>query len=1390
MILKRSEVFKRCLDWCARYFIEDKKLLKPAAWGLNNENFQNFSNGVCEKDQNRCQNKPQKCEERLKRGLKRLGIINIKNNEIVDIHYAVYFLILDYKRRIAYQYIPSIKNKILESRFTKESSRKVKLPFGEGVVGYFIEKWRKEIQKKEIQKEGKSLYSIHFDARQEFLIEDRLQLIDSIFCYPLYFEEDKEKHLFEDKEKHLFGVILFTSFFRGVFEKYSDNNIKEKINQAIDKINDVISFSIIPSLAQDLDALQIEIDNKNLAGTDEDSLKEYMEEIIPILMKSEVLDLCGITFESKGKLLACGFSSAVLAERIKRMKEEEKKEEKIKNFLKSLSFEELQFSINNETEYILSFYFDKNQNLELNSLSKLINEKIEKIKKGEYVKYEKINNEQASSDMKLYSSFDITHLVNKKIEEFLCDIINYIHPLPPFELKQYWEEFFPEDKEDIKELDKKNDKEITDFFKKSIKNKYKWGDFDFCKLNELSQQTILITLTKNKSKMRLKKRQFNGKKYEKLFEGLNAHYHENLASKIHQELLKAQKNEKCDQIGLLPAIFLNLEGYSYFWKDEEEFKELLEDINSIVFLFGKEENNKIKFEWVSSFDKVDEGSYNYILSLYFKEKIEEECLNSFSYEIKKEKLNSIKININNKSPIIIALYQLEKKESIICVGINYNRFVEKLKDNKITLKDLIGESTTRKIELKINNSESFGKLTFYSTYETNLKTKRFSDFLEYFKNSLESEYKLKMEEEKREKYAKGSAAMSILMESYGHNIGTHGLEGLKVYLKKQWEDIKKCLNLNEEDKEKFIESLLAALKSGNKSLEENIKNIIKTHINFSEYLWYLQGKSAFWSAIARGGALFGGKTITVLQLISNFAQNNLLCGSLGASEEFKGIEFYIKLNESGLVNLYTSTIESFNKKNDSLESKLEKISIYMPEGVVGQQAVYTIWENIIRNVKHCKKDNKDLIPFCIEIKDENKEYIEIACWLDLDSQRDEELGNKVNEMNEWMGILDKNQKPNMGGTSQNILCAGMVFGVDFIKTEKLQLQKEADKKVMRFELSDDNRIKFCFKIWKGKDVGKYEDIANKKIEEIGPLGRFRIIQLKDENEKNNLLKNPFFLRHVIYENTSDLKKLYQKWIEEWLKDELKNGIKIIIDRINGIDEKSHFNNFNLIDEKSHFNNFNFKLENKGSNQYKYCFFHREPSQGCQILQKLKIQIYYHGSDAIGKIINGIILKERPNDNIYQGLLELLEILETGIEIFDNRLDILAKKIENKTPKLKELKVWVFPEEEEKLKSLKNADKIHFGIFHLSFIELITGKKNDEAIKEFFNDYSYFKERYKIIIITTGRGRDWWNGLDEELKMKIKFIPIENLESCFDKTLAPKTPSIGVKYALVKTIFGS
>ena len=627
--------------------------------------------------------------------------------------------------------------------------------------------------------------------------------------------------------------------------------------------------------------------------------------------------------------------------------------------------------------------------------------------------------------------------------------------------------------------------------------------------------------------------------------------------------------------------------------------------------------------------------------------------------------------------------------------------------------------------------------------------------------------------EEIKEHATKSAAASILMESYAHNIGAHGLEGLKLYLTEQWEKLKKELPLDGQD----LECIINELKNGDIC---KLKDILNTHKNFGEYLWYLQGKSAFWSAVARGGLLFGGKVISLWQLIDEFAKNNLLCGSLGASEGFEGIKYNLKFNsDENLTELFDSTRSGINVKDNSrndLINRVKKIGIFLPEGIVGQQAVYTIWENIIRNVKHCEKQSDVLIPFCIEINEnKNEAYLEISCWLDLAAKNTGNLDEKIKKMNNWDGILDKNQKPNMGGTSQNILCAGMAFGLDFIETEAIQkTEKEEKKKVMRFEKFNDNKVKYYFKLWKGKETGSYSDIAGKDIKEVGPLGRFKLIKLKDKDEKTQLLNNPFFLRHLISTN-DDIVTLYETWIKEWFGLNA-NGEKIII-KIREI--SGYFRNLDRINELN------------GNEIISYYFYHGEGQGEDQgHIGKNTINIDYKNDDVIGKLINNIDKQcANENDKIY--ISELIEILYTGIEIFDRRLYKLANGV-TENPTLSDLKVKIFDEEEFVLNPLnQNNERYHFGIFHLSFLELITGQRNDEAIKEFFyNKYNNFEDRYNIIIITTGRGRNWWNGLDNKLRMKIKFIPIENLEYCFDKSLAPKTPSIGIKYALIKTIFGS
>ena len=399
-----------------------------------------------------------------------------------------------------------------------------------------------------------------------------------------------------------------------------------------------------------------------------------------------------------------------------------------------------------------------------------------------------------------------------------------------------------------------------------------------------------------------------------------------------------------------------------------------------------------------------------------------------------------------------------------------------------------------------------------------------------------------------------SAGATILIESYAHNIGAHGLEGLRLHLYDQWK--------------KYRKNYEPILSARNKLLDKGLdaSELIKTHSQFMEYIVYLQGKSAFWNAISRGGNLIGGEISNAWDLIDGFARNNLFCGSLGSSEKYSGINFFIKYNGQ-ITNIGESRIEDdfryrfeeedFNdpikgyqkrinvnsikaqniaSDTQKIKRKLQELEIFLPEGIVGRQAIYTIWENIIRNIKHCNNDGEKSIPFFIEI-DESCFKVEIKNWIDVSSKNDKEieLEDKVIKMKQWPGIL-KDDKPNMGGISQNILCAGMAVGMNFVDAERKQ---KSDEKLMRFELKTENDKKiliYNFDLWKGYDWIKWTELRekNKKDE---PTGRFKMIILKDDTERDNFLKESSNIRHCVANGENTFEGFYATWIKKFVINE-------------------------------------------------------------------------------------------------------------------------------------------------------------------------------------------------------------------------------------------------------------
>ena len=296
--------------------------------------------------------------------------------------------------------------------------------------------------------------------------------------------------------------------------------------------------------------------------------------------------------------------------------------------------------------------------------------------------------------------------------------------------------------------------------------------------------------------------------------------------------------------------------------------------------------------------------------------------------------------------------------------------------------------------------------------------------------------------------------ISILIDSYAHNIGAHSISALKWWvrlrslgLEQRWKREKDlaCLRPEKVENEKLKEISEASIKNFfdylgmadnnrfgssffslldfinymplgyeeeflsfqskfRKSVyeDENAKENPRFPVPIDHVMWrflrYLQDKSAFWSGITRSNT-FGGEIKSLYSVLwEDFANNPLFLGTIAASEgifrlliniqiedkdgnktggEFVEVDLSVlnkKKEKSGDDSLSTVSDHSgqavpqggssynFVKLREDfkqIKDQLNRLKIFFPGGVVGEQAFFTILENTLRNVKHI--DKKDLV---------------------------------------------------------------------------------------------------------------------------------------------------------------------------------------------------------------------------------------------------------------------------------------------------------------------------------------------------------------------------------------------------------------------------------------------
>ena len=520
-----------------------------------------------------------------------------------------------------------------------------------------------------------------------------------------------------------------------------------------------------------------------------------------------------------------------------------------------------------------------------------------------------------------------------------------------------------------------------------------------------------------------------------------------------------------------------------------------------------------------------------------------------------------------------------------------------------------------------------------------------------------------------------TAIISILVDSFAHNISAHSLAALKWFFEKRASEYNKQIDLNNinnalnnlesteikvEDLKKYAKEsctyykLLGLDDSSNSYsstslmeiimlLDENREESLLSYqedypnntndkygypvpIDFAiwKFIRFLRDKAAFWSGVTRDQA-FGGETKNLYEVLWNdFADNPLYLGTIAHSEGINKLRISVELPDNyqkkefaiidlSIMNENNSSPEAVKynidgkeetinyskyalvypgKDHKEIREELQKSSynLFFPGGVVGKHALFTIFENTIRNIKHFEvnkimKENglnfnvkispaKLMCPTIPTIGDKNHKLFKIGVYLDHErnqSKIDTILATLQNQTRE--PIINTNGSPRLGGNAQDKICAAMLMNNRFVSVVP-DLQQNIDKYYhndtqelwwIGFEKDDSNaNILKYFHVWKGDYIYPCSSVTDLKDENVS---RFKFIYLDSETDGSLSLAlrsqgvvrvlTKSDIEAIETEYTCDRNQINTMTNNDWAKGVIKNSSKNIdalIEKIKRTDE--------------------------------------------------------------------------------------------------------------------------------------------------------------------------------------------------------------------------------------------
>lgn len=349
-----------------------------------------------------------------------------------------------------------------------------------------------------------------------------------------------------------------------------------------------------------------------------------------------------------------------------------------------------------------------------------------------------------------------------------------------------------------------------------------------------------------------------------------------------------------------------------------------------------------------------------------------------------------KYNEDNIKDLVIG-FSIEYEGVILAWDLAYNRY-----DRALAMRETI--ELIARPEYFADRNPIFQQLGYPEYYRKHYPY--FSDRLKMHEDLLDTTY---------EQLVK-NGAITILLDSYAHNISAHALTTLTWIFKKRTQ-----LKLKEKEEKELASSVEKAVKNtvnGEGVEADHYKALIEYTGSLTPeiypFLKFLQEKGGFWSGLIRDRNNSGQISTLYSVLWYDFIANALYLGTIAESENIRRLHvdltFYppvedvvedkafvvenkpLKTLRFATIDLekevkhpkdpkkgyyvllpdgktpiwyednpeleYLSRFVQPGQDFPELKEALRKVNIFFPGGIVGKQAFFTLIENELRNIKH------------------------------------------------------------------------------------------------------------------------------------------------------------------------------------------------------------------------------------------------------------------------------------------------------------------------------------------------------------------------------------------------------------------------------------------------------